>query len=42
MILTKFSESKHSTIMNEGTENRLLRPVPMETVTNPFCFKSAP
>ena len=42
MTLTKFSDSKHSTIMNEATENRLLRSVPMETVTNGFCFKFAP
>ena len=34
MILTQFSESKHSTIMNEATEHRPLRPAPMETVTN--------
>ena len=34
MIFTKFSESKHSTIINEVAENRLLQTVAMETVTN--------
>ena len=34
MIFTKFSESKHSTIINKIAENRILQPVAMETVTS--------
>ena len=40
MTFTKFSGSKHSTIINAVTENDLPEAVDVETVTNCFWFKS--